>query len=393
MPPRCLDRRATTIPESRGFSRDDEGAILADMALADAVAERVDAACRGASGAVSVERAVTAVIGEVVPFDMWCVLTVDPATILSTGGFHEKGLPPPYLPRLVEIEAANEDALALPSLARSDTGVDTLSAATQGDLMRSARYRDIFAPVGVAHELRALFKSKGDAWGAMILLRGEGEPDFDADEVGLVKAATAHVADSIRREMLLTEIAISSEAGGPGLLILDPDLQPISSTARAQELLAEFDDGVMHGTDLPLSLLSVAARSRAIEPSRTVRTRMRGRSGRWLTLHADRQPDNGVSVIIEATRPTEIAELIADAYDLTARERTVVRLLATGSSRAEIARQLAISHHTVDDHIKRTFAKVGVQSRAELTARLFFDQHLPRIKDEVPIGGTGWYLH
>lgn len=63
-----------------------------------------------------------------------------------------------------------------------------------------------------------------------------------------------------------------------------------------------------------------------------------------------------------------------------------------GNARGEIARLLSISAHTVDDHVKRVFAKVEVNSRAELTAKLFFDQHTPRITAGIPLGGTGWFI-
>ncbi len=119
--------------------------------------------------------------------------------------------------------------------------------------------------------------------------------------------------------------------------------------------------------------------------------RLRTASGRWLTLHAE-QLGERISVIMVPTRPLELAALIADAYGLTTREREVVRLLAMGHSRAEIARLLVVSTHTVDDHVKRAFAKTGVRSRAELAAKLFFDQNLPRMQAGVPVGGSGWFL-
>jgi hypothetical protein len=46
----------------------------------------------------------------------------------------------------------------------------------------------------------------------------------------------------------------------------------------------------------------------------------------------------------------------------------------------------------VQDHLKKVFAKLGVGSRHELTARMFFDQYLPRQLSRVPVGGDGWYL-
>ena len=38
------------------------------------------------------------------------------------------------------------------------------------------------------------------------------------------------------------------------------------------------------------------------------------------------------------------------------------------------------------------FAKLQVSNRAQLTAKLFFDQNFPRIQQHVPIGGTGWFI-
>ena len=54
-----------------------------------------------------------------------------------------------------------------------------------------------------------------------------------------------------------------------------------------------------------------------------------------------------------------------------------------------MAAQLWLSPHTVQDHLKKVFAKLGARSRAELTARLFFDHYLPRQSARRPIGGDG----
>ena len=57
------------------------------------------------------------------------------------------------------------------------------------------------------------------------------------------------------------------------------------------------------------------------------------------------------------------------APDLTSREVEVLRLVATGSSNAEIARALFIGEATVKTHLVRAFAKLGVTDRtAAVTA-------------------------
>ncbi|MBU2662661.1 response regulator transcription factor [Actinoplanes bogorensis] len=58
---------------------------------------------------------------------------------------------------------------------------------------------------------------------------------------------------------------------------------------------------------------------------------------------------------------------------LTEREREVVRLVATGLSNEEIARELVISPLTAKTHITRAIAKLGVRDRVQLVIVAFED--------------------
>ena len=75
----------------------------------------------------------------------------------------------------------------------------------------------------------------------------------------------------------------------------------------------------------------------------------------------------------------DLAPLIADAYDLTERERIVTQLVAAGLQTAAIALRLQISSWTVQDHLKSVFDKTGVCTRGELVARVFFAHDVPRL--------------
>nr|WP_221382427.1 response regulator transcription factor [Actinoplanes polyasparticus] len=58
---------------------------------------------------------------------------------------------------------------------------------------------------------------------------------------------------------------------------------------------------------------------------------------------------------------------------LTEREREVVRLVATGLSNDDIARELVISPLTAKTHITRAIAKLGVRDRVQLVIIAFED--------------------
>lgn len=58
------------------------------------------------------------------------------------------------------------------------------------------------------------------------------------------------------------------------------------------------------------------------------------------------------------------------ATALSAREREIARLISAGHTNKTVAAVLDISLWTVDTHIRRIFAKLGVRSRSAMVARV-----------------------
>jgi DNA-binding CsgD family transcriptional regulator len=73
-------------------------------------------------------------------------------------------------------------------------------------------------------------------------------------------------------------------------------------------------------------------------------------------------------LIASGARPRRTALTGSDS--LTPSERRVARLAADGLSTPEIAQQLFVTVNTVESHLRRTYLKLGIHAREELTSVL-----------------------
>jgi DNA-binding CsgD family transcriptional regulator len=357
--------------------------------LVGVVAER----CRLGLDPESLRAEVLPRVRRVVPIDALWWATVDPSTLLFTQAYREE-IPEETGPYFVENEFLRDDVNKWTDLARQRAGVRTLLDATDGDPESSARYREIFRPLGLEDELRAVLRSRGVSWGFMCLHRESGS-SFSPEEVAFVRRLAPHLAEGIRLGVLMRSLAITRLADAPGLIVLALDGSVVSANPAAEVWLDEIDSSL--AGKMPIEVQAVAGRLRRLDPSAVgvPRLRVLTRAGRWVTLHASWLSSDdvhaNVAVIIEASTPAEVAPLVMVAYGLTAQERAITELVCQGLSTQEIARRLQITVNTVQDHLKPVFEKTGVRSRRELVATILRQQYLPRAKAGHPIGPDGGF--
>jgi DNA-binding CsgD family transcriptional regulator len=333
-----------------------------------------------------------------VSFDGVCVLTIDPATALPTSEIVEHGLPPAAMPRMAEIEVAEVDFNKFTELARLPRRAASLSEATQGDLDRSLRQREVRRPNGLGDELRAALVADSGTWGGITLLRETG-PAFTPAEAGFVGSLSGHLAEGLQRALQLTTLSAHADDADAGLLVLADDNSVELGNSAGQLWLDELRSGGGDRHHLPIVIHAVASRARLVAAGRatgiaTARARIPTPSGRWLLVRGSmlgQGPDARAAVILEPVPSPELAPLIAAAYGLTDRERLVTQLVAQGHSTDEIADRLHLSPYTVQDHLKSIFDKAGVRARGELVARLFFVHYAPRLANGSPVAPTGWF--
>ncbi|MBL1078762.1 helix-turn-helix transcriptional regulator [Nocardia sp. 2] len=326
----------------------------------------------------------------IAPFDAAVWVATDPVNGLTTAPVRVENLHEGGCGTYWESELLAEHVNLFRDLARARVPVAGLRAVTGGAPAVSALYRNFMRPRGFDDELRAVFRSDGQPWGQLSLFRSVGRPAFDAAETALLHTLSAPLAQRLRSFAQpggpVCEQSPVDAVDGPGMLLFGPDGALVSINAEARELLAQMPPGPSTATplgiDLPLPVWILSTAGRARLTGGSTRIRIRATSGRWLVCHAsclrDAQGQPGsTAMVIEPATPSEIAALVVAAYELTRREMEVVELIARGLPTADIAARLVVSPHTVRDHVKSVFDKVGVTSRGELVARLFTEFQEP----------------
>jgi DNA-binding CsgD family transcriptional regulator len=337
-----------------------------------------------------------------IPTDVSFFATADPATLLFTSAVRDEVLAQ-ATPQFLEREFLKDDPIQFTRLARGRSPVDSLGMATKGELARSERFREMLAPMDLGDELRAALVAGSKCWGFMCLHRERSGPDFTPAEAAFLARLVPHLAEGLRKALLLGGSRTASpQPNGPGLVMLADDLSLVAITPTAEAWLAEVPDSAWPSSlELPDAVYAVAARLLTLErggrkpPELMPRLRLRTASDRWVVLHASRlraTSDEGqIAVIFEEARPAEIAPLIVDAYGLSRREGQITQLVLRGLSTAEVSDELHITPNTVRDHFKSIFDKVGVRSRRELVGQVFAQHYGPRMATDQEPNADGWF--
>ncbi len=313
-------------------------------------------------------------VNRVVPFTFACLATTDPSTGLISGAY--KSTP---------LEIGDEDFAAaeygqwdinlFADIALRADPVGVLSIDTGGSPQSCRRFRDFLAPrFGFTDELRVAFRKQGLVWGALALYRGPGEPSFTAQEAQIVASVHGQLAELIRNAIFSAPRGTSPSGGGPAVIVVDRADQVLNITPAAR---ARIDDlGGLDNGSLPTSLLAATETARSSPALAT--TRAVGSSGTWLTIRATTfdaadapadRPDD-VVITIDAATPADISALALAARGLSPREQEVAALVLQGAATRAIAASLFLSPHTVQDHLKSIFVKLGVNSRREMVRQL-----------------------
>jgi DNA-binding CsgD family transcriptional regulator len=195
--------------------------------------------------------------------------------------------------------------------------------------------------------------------------------DFTERERLMLDTLRPHLAQVFRRARARTQarhalalLEAAAERCGHHLLVLDPSGQIQAASPRAVDLLHDyFADGYHTGDTLP-GAVSAWLRER---PRAPLAGHSEGRQATLTFLPATSrgEPD---AVLLEEDRTT-LDPRRTEALGLTRREAQVLCLADRGLTSAQIGAELDVSVRTVDKHLERVYAKLGVPGRTAALAR------------------------
>lgn len=310
------------------------------------------------------------VLARAVPFDAATVAPFDPESGLITGSV-KRAMPSDSYARFAHYEYTAPDDHSFSRIVQRARPIGVLVDDLGGDPARAERYRDFYLPsLSLGHEVRVGARARGALWGGVSLFREIGSRGFQGAEVDVLDSAVDALVRGFRRGAAWG-LHVEPVRVAPVVLIVDAANTVTATTGDHSAWFGELDP--TRSRPLPIAVVSAIVRARQRgEMTITLRA---GRFG-WASIRAallqgaGGAPTDQVAVTLAQTEAASAVPVIAAALGMTDRERQIVELVLAGRSTSQIAGDLFLSPHTVQDHLKSIFAKARVRSRRDLVALL-----------------------
>jgi DNA-binding CsgD family transcriptional regulator len=332
----------------------------------------VEALCVAPLDSVTLRRQVLNAVRDAVDFDSSVWVLTDPIT--TVGAAPVADVPClPELPALIKAKYATA-INRWTELQRASSRVALLDAELDGHLGLSLVWSDVMSRYGIGDVASVVFADQFGCWGFLDLWRLAVRGPFDDIDAQFLAELAPSVTTALRASQARTFVEPATahrRDAGPVVLTLNDNLQITDRTAASRGWLDVLLPPRPDERGVPASVYNVAAQLLANEAgvdNHPASTRVHLADGFWLTLRAARL-GTAIVVTIEESSATERLELFGLSFGFTPRERQLLEQLANGSDTREMARQLAVSEHTIQDHLKSIFAKVDARDRITVLSR------------------------
>jgi DNA-binding CsgD family transcriptional regulator len=255
-------------------------------------------------------------------------------------------------------------------------------------------YQDHPALVNWSHELVIRLCDQDGFYGAFCILRSLTSPDFeerDVDKAKLVLPFLMNLFQGVyqcsRNKEELKILEYFAESLQEGFFIIDSRFSLVFSNDKARRLCQKFSEAYTGMKYRQYDMVDNMP-SQILEDCRYLFNNFKTNRGsskmnrittsRYGEIYYLRyvliKESTGESFLgcfitsfNELSKPKrESCEIISNGCELSSREQTIIRYVATGLTNKELGKLLSISPFTVQNHLQNIFQKTGIVNRTQL---------------------------
>jgi DNA-binding CsgD family transcriptional regulator len=260
------------------------------------------------------------------------------------------------------------------------------------DLIRGEYYNDFLRHQSIHHQMTLWLRRQDRLLGIVALFRPRHAHAFSSVDNAKARLMAPYLAGALDRTIMTHKSfvhesvidTIVSDLPYEGIMVLDDSLETIYQSDKAFGILSPHGQ-TGTGQEAARSAVfkeiyhccrSVLAR-RSIEPTSDAHLDQfeltSAADGKKVSICMRLIRNRGKPLILLYMEPDEHMETLfkrLKRFGLSRRELDVVLLLSKGLKNNEIGKKLFISPHTVDNHLKSIYRKMGVTNRTAATRRI-----------------------
>jgi DNA-binding CsgD family transcriptional regulator len=261
------------------------------------------------------------------------------------------------------------------------------------EFIASEYYNEFLREQSIHHEMVIYLRSQDRRLGLIALFRPPGGMCFSSEEMTKAELIAPYLAGALEKTMVSEQFmksdgiikSITSNLRNKGIIILDETLEPVYQNEEAVKISSMICNaegsreksfgGLPRELYLPCQRLKDSFHvKKRLEPfQEEFRQPIRAGEQRIsVRLHllpcGERSPL--FLIYLELDKPPFLLAQSENQFGLTRREVEIVNLLYLGLKNSEISERLFISEHTVENHLKSIYQKLGVNNRTRLIHRL-----------------------
>ncbi len=260
------------------------------------------------------------------------------------------------------------------------------------NFVRTEYYNDFLKPQSIHHQMTVYLRCRDRSLGTVALFRSRRGTRFSARDKAKAGLLVAPLAGSLEKSLAVEKLkkreciidTIVPDLPYKGIVILDPFLRPIYHNENALSILDSlkptgkespgFQGLLPKSISTPCKDLVAEAGPNEQSPAAPrFLTLESPHTGQQVTILIRRVVSRGHAFILLGLEPAEqmlCMKRRLSRRGLSPRELDVVFLLSEGLKNADIGKQLFISPHTVDNHLKSIYRKMKVRNRTSLMNRI-----------------------